>query len=83
MATVDIVTDDKRVPPILDGKYFEIIKQYKGKVTAKCVSCVGKTISGGLTSMNSYMLVYYLLCWFHRVYTLLAVLSICSVIHSG
>ena len=39
MATVD---NEKRMTPILDGTYLEIIKQYIYTVTAKYVSCVGK-----------------------------------------
>jgi len=44
------------VSPIFDGEYFEIINVDNDKVTAKCVKCLNKNISGGLKFTSNFKL---------------------------
>ena len=49
------MADVDKLPCILDGTFFTIIDNNDGKIVAKCVNCVNKTISGSLASTSNFL----------------------------
>lgn len=47
--------DSENLPLILDGKFFKILKRQGSNVTARCVSCPNKELSGSTKASSNFL----------------------------
>lgn len=45
----------EKLPSILDGTFFKVIKIANGKVVANCLNCINNQISGSLTATSNFL----------------------------
>ena len=45
------------LPPILDGTFFKVVSSNNidGKVTARCVTCLNKELSGSVNATSNFL----------------------------
>ena len=49
------MVEDKSLPIILDGAFFQIVKEIVNKVIDKCVNCVSNELSGARNATSNFL----------------------------
>jgi len=54
-----------RIPAILDGTFFKVVRINNDKVTAACVNCVNEEICGALNATSNFLRHLKVISWLH------------------